>query len=51
MPDNIFRALHTRKKFLDSILHHNQGQELQIWNFVDTLLRTIGSARFTAQYA
>ena len=39
------------KMYLNSILHHNQGQELHICNFVDTLLCTIGSARFTAQYA
>ena len=39
------------KMYLNSILHHNQGQELHIWNFVDTLLCTIASARFTAQYA
>ena len=46
-----YLALYTRKMYLNSILHHNQGQELHIWNFVDTLLCTIGSAQFTAQYA
>ena len=39
------------KKYSNSILHHNQGQELHIWYFVDKLLCTIGSALFTAQYA
>ena len=42
IPDNFY---------LNSILHQNQGQEMHIWNYVDTLLCTIGSARFTAQYA
>ena len=51
MPDDVFLAKHTRKIYSNSILHHNQGQEVHIWNFVDTLLRTIGSALFTAQYA
>ena len=51
IPDDVFLALHTRKSYSNSILRHNQGQELHIWNIVDTLLCTIGSARFTVQYA
>ena len=38
MPDDVFVALHTPKIYSNSILHNNQGQELHIWNFVDTLL-------------
>ena len=45
-----FLALHTLTNVFNGILHHNQGQIMPIWNFVDTLLCTIGSARWTAQY-
>ena len=37
MSEDVFLALHTRKMYLNGILHHNQGEELHIWNFLDTI--------------